>query len=99
MHPSKYAVDSDLVAQHGLDVGTIAGQIQTAMNLMDRKLTALQGTWTGSAATQYAVLHGEWQRAQIKMKDSLAEIGRTLGTASRAYSTTESDVKAAFMPR
>ena len=73
-HSSKYTVDSDAIGQHGLDVGTIAGQIQSAMNLMDRKLTALQGTWTGSAAAQYAVLHGDWSRAQARMKDSLADI-------------------------
>ena len=98
-HSSKYTVDSDAIGQHGLDVGTIAGQIQSAMNLMDRKLTALQGTWTGSAAAQYAVLHGDWSRAQARMKDSLADIGRTLGSASRAYATTESDTKATFVPR
>lgn len=99
MHPSKYTVDSDQIAQHGLDVGTIAGQIQTSMNLMDRKLTALQGTWTGAAAAQYAILHGDWQRAQKKMQDSLADIGRALGNASRAYASTEADVKATFAPR
>lgn len=97
--PGQYAVNSGDIAQHANDVTVIASQIQGSMDQMRRKLESLQGTWTGAAAGQYAVLHGEWQRAQGNVRDTLRDISRALGGASRAYSSTEIDVKNAFVPR
>ncbi|GAB3588324.1 WXG100 family type VII secretion target [Calidifontibacter terrae] len=92
----KYTVDAAAISRHATDVKTIATQIQTSMDTMQRKLEALQGVWTGAAAGQYTQLHTDWTTTQKKVKGTLEEIGLALGKASSAYSITETNVKTSF---
>ncbi|MBC9956239.1 WXG100 family type VII secretion target [Yimella sp. cx-51] len=98
-NPGQYTVNAGDIAQHANDVRIIAGQIQGSMDTMRRKLEALQGTWTGAAAGQYATLHADWQRNQGAVRTTLTQIGLALNGASRAYSTTETDVRNSFTPK
>lgn len=93
---SGYAVNAADLDQHSLDIAGIGEEIDRLMQLMKGKLGTLQATWKGQGANQYATLHHEWSQAQTKVRTTLGEIGRTVGSAGTAYAQVETDVVKAF---
>lgn len=91
-----YAVSAADLTRHSGDISQIAGQIDELMGVMKQRLATLQATWTGKGANQYAVLNAEWNKAQVKVRAALQDIGVTVGSAATAYAQVETDVVKAF---
>lgn len=59
-------------------------------------LGALEGTWTGQAASSFQLVVEDWRGAQARVEESMTLIGGALGTAARSYGAVEQDVAAMF---
>ncbi|YAL82831.1 WXG100 family type VII secretion target [Dermacoccaceae bacterium W4C1] len=93
---SAFTVDADAISTHGGTVGGIARDIEQQMSLMQRKLSALQGQWTGSASTQFSQLYSDWERQQRSVKETLRQIGLALGQTANDYRDVERGNQARF---
>ena len=86
---TRYTVDSDAVASAAAAIGATAGRIQGEAVALHSQLEALQGTWTGSAATAFQAVVQRWRSAQADLEQALAAIDHALRTASAQYAEIE----------
>ena len=56
---------------------------------MKRGLDELQGSWRGSAATNFQTLVAEWTLTQGRVEASLASINLALNSAAATYAQAE----------
>ena len=86
---TRYQVDSDAVLTSVSGArGTIA-RIQGEVSGLTADLGALQGAWTGPAATAFQSLLGEWTTTQRQVEQMLASIAEALGSAGTHYAEIE----------
>lgn len=84
-----FNVNSDDLAVKSSAVQGSVDRIRMEVDAMKRNLLDLQGTWTGSAATNFQSLLQEWHATQIKVEASLESINKALSTAATQYSQAE----------
>ncbi|MBL0888811.1 WXG100 family type VII secretion target [Myceligenerans indicum] len=85
----KYQVDSDQIeAASGAVAGSVA-TVRTEVAALMRNLDALQGTWTGGAATAFAGSVTQWRSAQAQVENALDAIQVALTQTARAYADAE----------
>lgn len=64
--------------------------IRTESAALMGHLIALQGTWTGGAATAFGAAADQWQVTQRIVEENLAAISLALDHAAASYAETES---------
>ncbi len=93
---SQFQVDTDRIHAAAGDIARISGEIEGQVGSMLARLTALQDAWTGSAATQFQAVVGQWQGTQRQVRASLDGIGQVLGAAGAQYAETEAQAMRMF---
>lgn len=86
---SIFRVDTDRIATASADIRRISGSIDSEVRAMMARLTDLQGSWQGSAATNFAALSDEWRRTQEQVRTSLDNISEALSVAGQQYASAE----------
>ncbi|WP_104088920.1 WXG100 family type VII secretion target [Arthrobacter sp. GMC3] len=84
-----FNVNSDDLAIKSTAVKGSVDRIRMEVDAMKRNLLDLQGTWTGTAATNFQGLLQEWHATQIKVEASLESINSALSMAATQYSQAE----------
>jgi len=86
---TQFQVDSEAVfSATGAVRGSIA-RIQAEAEALHSQLTALQGSWTGQAATAFQSVILDWKGTQLRVDESLAGISTALGQAGQQYAEIE----------
>lgn len=86
---ASFHVDSEAVlGAHGAIQSTMSRIEADAANLRSQ-LVELQNSWTGTAATAFQGVVGDWTLTQQRVEQSLAAIGAALGQAGRQYAEVE----------
>jgi early secretory antigenic target protein ESAT-6 len=86
---TRYTVDSEAVTAAAGAIGATAGRIQGEAAALHAQLDALQGAWTGSAATAFQGVVQRWRAAQADLEQALAAIDQALRTAGAQYMEIE----------
>ena len=86
---TRYTVDSDAVASAAGAIGATVGRIQGEAASLHAQLDALQGAWTGAAATAFQGVVQRWRTAQADLEQALASIDHALRTAGTQYAEIE----------
>jgi WXG100 family type VII secretion target len=86
---TRYQVDSEAVfSATGAVRGSIA-RIQSEAEALHSQLTALQGSWSGQAASAFQSVITDWKGTQQRVEESLAGINAALGQAGQQYADIE----------
>ena len=86
---TRYQVDSEAVlAKSAAAKGTIE-RIRAETGSLHGQLTDLGASWTGSAATAFQVLVGEWKATAQRHEENLLALSEALGHAGRQYADIE----------
>ncbi|GAA3631862.1 MULTISPECIES: WXG100 family type VII secretion target [Kineosporia] len=85
----RFEVDSVQVVQASAAVQASAQQIGTEVDRMMRHLVQLQGSWSGSAATSFQSVVGDWRVTQERVRVALEQIQAALAQAGRQYQEVE----------
>lgn len=83
------SVDTELLQLKSANVRATVDRISADVQTMKRGLDELQGTWRGSAATNFQALVTEWTLTQGRVEASLAAINTALASAAMSYAQTE----------
>ncbi|MGA7207051.1 MAG: WXG100 family type VII secretion target [Specibacter sp.] len=86
---AQFNVNSDDLAVKSTAVKGSVDRIRMEVDSMKRNLMDLQGTWTGTAATNFQALLQEWHATQIRVEASLESINSALSTAATQYAQAE----------
>ena len=91
-----YHVDSEQVAASAANVAATASAIRDQVAAMMANLLALQDTWGGVAAANFADCTSQWRITQAQVEASLDSISTQLATAASVYSEAEAQSMALF---
>ena len=91
-----FTVDTDRIQTAATDMSSIAGEIESSVSAMHARLTSLEGSWTGAAATEFQGLVSEWAALQERVRADLAQIAALTSRASGTYAETEQGVRGMF---
>lgn len=83
------SVDTELLQLKSANVRSTIERISADVQAMKRGLDELQGTWRGSAATNFQALVTDWTLTQGRVEASLSSINTALASAAMSYSQTE----------
>jgi 6 kDa early secretory antigenic target len=84
-----FSVDSDAVFTASGAIRASVDRLESESASLLAQLTALQGSWTGSASAAFAGVVERWRATQREVAASLAEIDRALTVAGRQYADVE----------
>ena len=94
---TRYQVDSEaVIAATAATRGSI-GRLQAEAAGLQGNLTGLQNTWSGSAATAFQGLVGEWMAAYQRVEQTLTAINEALAHAGQGYAEVEQQAARMFM--
>ncbi|MFC0265440.1 WXG100 family type VII secretion target [Alloscardovia macacae] len=85
----QYHVNSEEIQQASIAVYHSIDQMRTAVQAMYTNLTALEGSWQGSAATQFESVIQQWRTSQHAMESTLQNIQQALSQAAAVYADAE----------
>jgi len=86
---ARYQVDSEaMLAATAAAQGSVE-RIRAEVTVLYARLTELQGSWTGQAATAFQTVVTDWRATQQRVEDSLAAISQALGLVGRQYAEVE----------
>lgn len=86
---TRYTVDSEAVTSAAGAIGATVGRIQGEAASLHAQLDALQGAWTGTAATAFQGVVQRWRSAQVDLEQALAAIDHALRMAGTQYAEIE----------
>jgi len=86
---TRYQVDSDAVIAATSSARGSIGRIQAEVAGLQSQLVALQGSWTGSAASAFQTLVAEWGVTQQRVEHSLGALTEALAHAGQHYAEIE----------
>jgi WXG100 family type VII secretion target len=86
---TRYTVDSEAVTSAAGAIGATVGRIQGEAASLHAQLDALQGAWTGTAATAFQGVVQRWRSAQADLEQALAAIDHALRMAGTQYAEIE----------
>ncbi|HPB73524.1 MAG TPA: WXG100 family type VII secretion target [Phycicoccus sp.] len=93
---AQFQVDTDRIHAASADIVRIGSDLESQVQSMMSRLTALQDAWRGSAATQFQGVVGQWQATQNQVKSALDSIGRVLSAAGAQYADAEAQATQMF---
>lgn len=83
------SVDTELLQLKSANVQATVDRISADVQAMKYGLDELQGSWRGSAATNFQALITEWTITQGRVEASLASINAALVAAASTYAQAE----------
>ncbi|WP_150307991.1 WXG100 family type VII secretion target [Planctomonas psychrotolerans] len=86
---TRYQVDSDAVIGATGAVQASIGRIQSEVGGLYGQLSALEGSWTGQAASAFQLVVAEWRATQQRVEENLAMINSALASAGQQYAEIE----------
>ena len=86
---TRYQVDSEAVAAATAQARAAMSRIQGEVAGLHAQLVDLQSSWTGSAASAFQGVVGDWRATQERVEESLGEINAALGRAGEVYADVE----------
>lgn len=96
---STFRVDTARIAAASGDIQRIAASIESEVRAMMGKLNALQDSWQGSAAGNFAAVSQDWSATQEKVRVSLQNISTALRLAGDDYQLVEDANRMRFTPQ
>ncbi len=91
-----FTVDTDRITTASADISRIAGDIEGSVAEMTSRLSALSGSWTGAAASEWQSVLAEWRTLQTRLREDLVTIGQLTARAGASYQQTEDAVRGLF---
>jgi early secretory antigenic target protein ESAT-6 len=86
---TRYQVDSEAVLSTTVSARAAMGRIQAEVATLVGQLAALEGTWSGQAATAFQAAVGDWRATQNQVAQSAEALGQALSQAGRQYEEIE----------
>jgi 6 kDa early secretory antigenic target len=86
---TRFQVDSDAILGATNSARASVGRLQGEVATLTGQLTALQGSWQGTAAAAFQALVSEWMTTQQRIEQNLAAITEALGSAGHHYAEIE----------
>lgn len=86
---AQFNVDADLIASKSAQARGQVDTIVSEVNALTTSLQDLQGSWTGSASTNFQGVLTNWRNTQRQVEESIAQINEALSRAGVNYSDTE----------
>jgi early secretory antigenic target protein ESAT-6 len=87
---TRFQVDSDAVIGATGAVQATIGRIQSEVGGLYGQLSALEGSWTGQAASAFQMVVADWRATQQRVEENLAAINSALAAAGQQYAEIES---------
>ena len=87
---AQFVVDSETIAAKAAQAKTQVANISAEVTGMTASLQDLQGSWTGSASTN-------WRGTQKRVEESITQINEALDRAGVNYAETENANAAMFV--
>ncbi|TFB93154.1 WXG100 family type VII secretion target [Cryobacterium sp. HLT2-28] len=86
---TRYQVDSEAVLSTTVTSRAAMGRIQSEVAALIALLTALEGTWSGQAATAFQTAVADWRAAQEQVAQCAEALGQALNQAGHQYAEIE----------
>lgn len=80
-----FVVDTDRLAEVVAHLATLGQQADQIVAEVDARVRALQGVWTGDAATAQQAAHAEWLAGAHEMHEAVVALQRLTDTAHGNY--------------
>lgn len=93
---TRFHVDSDAVLSATAAARGSIGRLQAEAAGLHANLSALQSTWSGSAASAFQGLVGEWNAAYQRLEQTLSALTEGLGHAGSNYADIEQQTARMF---
>ena len=94
---SKFGVDVSQVSSASAVVATSVSTIRSEVAAMQRHLTDLQSTWTGSASLAFSGVVAQWQATQVQVESGLDAITSALSRTATTYEDAEAAARTNFL--
>ena len=78
-----YQVNSESVFHAAHTARATIGRVQADLQQLTQSLQALQGSWSGTAATAFQSVVSEWRATQTAVEGQLIQITESLGLAAQ----------------
>lgn len=85
----RYQVDSEAVISAAGHARATIARIQSDVATLTSQLHALQGSWSGPAASAFIAVHERWLATQRSVEEGLAGLGQSLASAGAHYQEME----------
>lgn len=92
-----YQVNSESVFHAAHTARATIGRVQADLQQLTHSLQALQGSWSGTAATAFQSVVSEWRATQTAVEGQLIQITESLGLAAQHYVDMEAQNARLFM--
>ena len=92
-----YQVNSESVFHAAHTARATIGRVQADLQQLTHSLQALQGSWSGTAATAFQSVVSEWRSTQTAVEGQLIQITESLGLAAQHYVDMEAQNARLFM--
>lgn len=86
---TRFQVDSEAVIGATHAIRNSMSRIQSEVSGLNGQLGALQGSWSGQAATAFQTVVSDWRATQLRVEESLAAINQALTVAGQQYADIE----------
>ena len=93
---SRSIVDTEVIAAAAGDINRLAESIQSDVATLRGRLASLDGAWEGPAKAEFVRVLHDYQTAQARMNEALADIARLTTRVSAAYLEHENATRALF---
>ncbi|MGY6497343.1 MAG: WXG100 family type VII secretion target [Microcella sp.] len=94
---TRYHVDADALLSATSTTTATIGRLQAECAGLTSQLSALQGSWSGNAATAFQALVAEWMATYSRLEQNLAALNHALGQAGRQYAEIEQQAASMFL--
>lgn len=84
------------MARAGRHVLAVNEAIQTELRTLRARVEAMNGLWSGEAATAFRQLMARWDGDARALADALTGIGQALGASGTTYEVQEAEQRSAF---
>lgn len=92
-----YQVNSESVFQAAQQARSTISRVQADLQQLTHSLQALQGSWSGTAATAFQTVVTEWRSTQTAVETQLIQLTEALGLAAQHYVDLEAQNARLFM--
>lgn len=92
-----YQVNSESVFHAAHTARATIGRVQADLQQLTQSLQALQGSWSGTAATAFQSVVSEWRATQTAVEGQLIQLTESLGLAAQHYVDLEAQNARLFM--
>jgi len=94
---TRYQVDSEAVITATAATRGSIGRFQAEAAGLQSNLMGLQSTWSGSAATAFQGLLGDWAAAYQRVEQTLTALNEALAHAGQGYADVEQQAARMFL--